>query len=228
MSPNTEISNLAVLIDAENISPRYSEAVFARINTLGDASVRRIYGDFSDGHLLNWDKAINAQAILQRQQRGSTADKNSSGIALAIDAMDLIYNGQLDGFCLVSSSSDFTRLAQRLREDGLAVYGFGDKSTPVSFRNACTRFTYLSELSSNLQKPHPKKAAPMISKAIGTTNSKGGWINISIVGKRIREEHSDFDPTNYEGCPSITVLAQKAGRFQVKKNGFITLVRRKP
>ena len=228
MPPDTDISSLAVLIDAESISPKYSEAVFARINTLGNASVRRIYGDFSGGHLSSWDKAIDSLAILQRQQRNNMADKNSSDIALVIDAMDLMYNGQIDGLCLASSNSDFTRLAQRLREDGLVVYGFGDKDTPVSFRNACTRFTYLRELNSNQQKPHPKKAAPMISKAIGSPDSKSGWVNISIVGKRIREQHSDFDPTNYEGCSSITELAQKAGKFQVKKNGFITFVRRKP
>ena len=228
MSSNTETSNLAVLIDAENINPRYSEAIFARINTLGDAGVRRIYGDFSEGRLSSWDKAIKSRGILQYPQQISAADKNPADIAIAIDAMDLMYNRQLDGFCIVSSNSDFTRLAQRLREDGLSVYGFGDRDTPEPFRNTCTRFTYLKELASNEQKPHPKKAAAMISKAIGRPGTKGGWVNLSTVGKRIREEYSDFDPTNYEGCSSITELAQKAGKFQTRKNGFISLVRRKP
>ena len=146
MPSNAESRSLAVLIDADNTSPRYSQAIFEEIVTLGEANVRRIYGDFSEKRLIPWDKAIQSLAILQHQQRSNTTGKNASDIALVIDAMDLMFKGKLDGFCLVSSDSDFTRLAQRLREEGMVVYGFGEQKTPEAFRNACTRFIYVENL----------------------------------------------------------------------------------
>ena len=118
-----------MLIDADNTSARYAHALFDEIVKLGEANVRRIYGDFSGSRLSGWDGAIQSLAILQHQQRSNTTGKNAADIALVIDAMDLMHKGRLDGFCLVSSDSDFTRLAQRLREDGLVVFGFGERKT---------------------------------------------------------------------------------------------------
>ena len=135
-----------MLIDADNTSPVYAQAVFDEIVKFGEANVRRTYGDFSGNRLSGWNVAIESLAILQHQQRNNTTGKNAADIALVIDAMDLMFKGKLDGFCLVSSDSDFTRLTQRLREDGLAVYGFGERKTPVAFRNACTRFVYVENL----------------------------------------------------------------------------------
>ena len=133
-------ARLAVLIDAENVSPRHARAVFEAAAKLGDATVRRIHGDFSNGRLASWNAAIRAFAIVPHHQPSHARGKNASDIALAIDAMDLMHRERLDGFALMSSDSDFTRLAQRLREGGFAVYGFGECKTPRAFRSACHRF----------------------------------------------------------------------------------------
>ena len=138
-------ARLAVLIDGENASARHARAVFEAAAELGEATVRRIYGDFSNGRLASWDVAVRSFAIAQHQQPAHVRGKNAADIALAIDAMDLMYRERLDGFCLVSSDSDFTRLAQRLREGGFAVYGFGERKTPQAFRNACHRFEMLGK-----------------------------------------------------------------------------------
>jgi len=131
---------LAVLIDGENASPRHAQAVFKAADTLGDATVRRIYGDFSNGRLASWSAPIRKFAIVPCHQPAHVRGKNAADIALAIDAVDLSYRARLDGFLLVSSDSDFTRLAQRLREGGFAVFGFGESRTPRAFRSACQRF----------------------------------------------------------------------------------------
>ena len=164
MAKNGQDSSLAVLIDADNTSARYAHAIFEEIVKLGEANVRRIYGDFSNNRLAGWDSEIQSLAILQHQQRSNTTGKNAADIALVIDAMDLMHKGKLDAFCLVSSDSDFTRLAQRLREDGLQVFGFGERKTPEAFRNACNRFIYVE----NLVAASPDKA----SAAVGSGSEK--------------------------------------------------------
>ena len=131
---------LAVLIDGENASPRHARAVFEVAEELGDAMVRRIYGDFSNGRLASWNAAIRKFAIVPCHQPAHVRGKNAADIALAIDAVDLSYRVRLDGFVLVSSDSDFIRLAQRLREGGFAVFGFGEFRTPRAFRAVCHRF----------------------------------------------------------------------------------------
>ncbi|NJC40225.1 uncharacterized LabA/DUF88 family protein [Brevundimonas alba] len=138
---------LAVLIDAENASPRIAEALFTEIATLGEASARRIYGDFASNQIQGWTKVLARYAIQPQQNFANTKGKNSGDIALVIDAMDLLHSGRFDGFCLVSSDADFTRLASRIREEGVDVYGFGERKTPESFRQACTRFIYTENLS---------------------------------------------------------------------------------
>ena len=133
-------ARLAVLIDGENASSRHARAVFAAAEALGEATVRRIYGDFSNGRLASWSGAIRNFAIVPCHQPAHVRGKNAADIALAIDAVDLTYRARLDGFLLVSSDSDFTRLAQRLREGGFAVYGFGESKAPPAFRSACHSF----------------------------------------------------------------------------------------
>ena len=141
-----ETRSLAVLIDADNTSAKHAQAIFDEIVELGEANVRRIYGDFSHGRLAAWDKAIQSLAILQHQQRSNSKGKNASDIALVIDTMDMMHKRTLDGVVLVSSDSDFTRLAQRLREEGLVVYGFGERKAVKAFRNACNRVIYVENL----------------------------------------------------------------------------------
>ena len=140
---------LAVLIDADNTAPKWAEAIFEEIATLGEASVRRIYGDFSGPHLRSWEKKLAGLALIPHQQFAYTKGKNSSDIALVIDAMDLMHTGRFDGFVLVSSDSDFARLASRLREQGLQVFGIGKTNTPEAFRKACKRFIFVENLLGN-------------------------------------------------------------------------------
>ena len=230
MAANAESKSLAVLIDADNTSPRFAQAIFEEIVTLGEANVRRIYGDFSGSRLAGWNKAIQSLAILQHQQRSNTTGKNASDIALVIDAMDLMFKGTLDGFCLVSSDSDFTRLAQRLREEGMVVYGFGEQKAPEAFRNACNRFIYVENLldagleekkggapsakTGERKKHPPSKARKLIAGAIGEPDD--GWENLARVGHRIVGAHPDFDPRSY-GCLNLSTLAEKSGGFEIRK-----------
>jgi uncharacterized LabA/DUF88 family protein len=246
MANGTNMRRLAVLIDADNTSARYAGVMFNEIATLGAANVRRIYGDFSGTRLSGWDDAIQSHAIVQHQQRSNTTGKNAADIALVMDAMDLLYKGKLDGFCLVSSDSDFTRLAQRLREDGLTVYGFGERKTPETFRNACTQFIYLENLyvehfvdapqpetaseqlgaalieqatkaaDHDKKKEPAKKAAPIIRKATAHLDDDDGWVPLSGVGSRILNIAPDFDPRSY-GHAKLSALIEATGAFDLKR-----------
>src|SRR6478672_11038087 len=146
MPEESRTRRLAILIDADNTSPRIAAGLFEEVAKFGEASVRRIYGDFSGQRLKSWADILQKFAIDPYQQFAYTTGKNASDIALVIDAMDLLHSGRLDGFCIVSSDSDFTRLASRLREQGADVYGFGEQKTPESFRQACRRFIYTENL----------------------------------------------------------------------------------
>jgi uncharacterized LabA/DUF88 family protein len=237
MRNGSDTHRLAVLIDADNTSARYATAIFDEIASLGEANVRRIYGDFSSARLGTWDLAVQSLAILQHQQRSNTIGKNAADIALVIDAMDLMYKGTLDGFCLVSSDSDFTRLAQRLREDGLAVYGFGERKTPEAFRIACTRFIYVENLieaagpapaigdlgvsvapERHRKKDPASKATPTIRKAMAGLEDDEGWAPLAGVGSRIMNIASDFDPRSF-GQTKLSALVQSTGAFEVKRSG---------
>ena len=139
MADEDRLRRFAILIDADNASPRIAPGLFEEVAKFGEATVRRIYGDFSSPRMKSWVEILQKYAINPYQQFAYTSGKNASDIALTIDAMDLLHSGRLDGFCLVSSDSDFTRLASRLREQGLEVYGFGEQKTPESFRQACRK-----------------------------------------------------------------------------------------
>src|SRR3984885_4688652 len=140
------LPRFAVLIDADNTSPQIAGGLFEEVAKFGEASVRRIYGDFSNQRMKSWADILQKYAIDPYQQFAYTTGKNASDIALVIDAMDLLHSRRFDGFCLVSSDSDFTRLASRLREEGADVYGVGAQKTPESFRQACRRFIYIENL----------------------------------------------------------------------------------
>jgi uncharacterized LabA/DUF88 family protein len=154
----TRAPRLAVLIDADNVPASYAEAIFEEIAGLGEASVRRIYGDWSAQRLGGWARKVAALGLVADQQFSNTRGKNASDIGLVIAAIDFLHSGLFDGFVLVSSDSDFTRLAARIREQGLDVYGIGEKKTPEAFRMACKRFIYVENLGSD--EPAEDRAAP--------------------------------------------------------------------
>ena len=154
--PEARAPRLAVLIDADNVPAGYAEAIFDEIASLGEASVRRIYGDWSATRLAAWARKVAALGLVADQQFSNTKGKNASDIGLVIAAMDFLHSGLFDGFVLVSSDSDFTRLAARIREQGLDVYGIGEKKTPEAFRMACKRFIYVENLGSDAEEaPKP-------------------------------------------------------------------------
>ncbi|MFN3517493.1 MAG: NYN domain-containing protein [Novosphingobium sp.] len=219
---------LAVLIDADNISYKIADALFEEVAKIGEAAVRRIYGDFSSPSLSGWAKALPNHAIIPSQNFANTTGKNATDIALVIDALDLLHSGRFDGFCLVSSDSDFTRLAARIREQGMHVYGFGEQKTPESLRNACHRFVYIENLGTEAvsaeptatSAPHkplhpPSKARPLIMKAIGQLDPEGDWVALGGVGSHLLKLAPDFDPRTY-GFAKLSSLVEKAGGFEVK------------
>ena len=152
--PDPRAPRLCVLIDADNVPASYAEAIFEEIASLGEASVRRIYGDWSATRLNAWAKKVASLGLVADQQFSNTKGKNASDIGLVIAAMDFLHSGLFDGFVLVSSDSDFTRLAARVREQGLDVYGIGEKKTPEAFRMACKRFIYVENLGGG-KRPSP-------------------------------------------------------------------------
>jgi len=199
---------LAVLIDADNTSPKYTKAIFDEIATLGEASVRRCYGDFSSQQMAGWNKVQAEFGLVPHHQPANTVGKNASDIALVIDAMDLMHSGRFDGFVLVSSDSDFTRLASRIREQGLDVYGMGMEKTPNAFRKACKRFIYLENLDSDANPTEAQtKAAPtkkslnqardLILKAMDAIDQEDDWYALGPLGQFITAANPDFDTRSY-------------------------------
>lgn len=216
--------HLAVLIDAENTSAKIAEALFTEIATIGEAAARRIYGNFTSDQMRSWVDVLQKFAIQPQQHFANTRGKNASDIALVIDAMDLLHTNRFDGFCLVSSDSDFTRLASRIREQGVAVYGFGEEKTPESFRQACTRFIYTENLApaqseagaAPKSRLEPRKAAPLIKAAMADIEDDGGWVTLAEVGQRLRNANPDFDTRTY-GFAKLSELIANLGRFEIER-----------
>ena len=227
---------LAVLIDADNSSPRWAEAIFEEIASLGEASVRRIYGDFSRSQMSGWQDMLPKLALVPHHQPANTVGKNSSDIALVIDAMDLLHSGRFDGFVLISSDSDFTRLASRIREQGLDVYGIGQQKTPEAFRKACKRFIFVENLLPDAapdpaekgSKAAPSKAVPLIKAAMQAIDKDAEWFTLGPLGQFIVAANPDFDARNY-GCAKLSELVAKTGAFELRKSsGNAMQVRLKP
>jgi len=240
MPTDARSPRLAVLIDADNVAAEVAEGLFEEIAKHGMASVRRIYGDFSSPHSKAWEKVLAKHAINPQQQFAYTKGKNASDITMVIDAMDLLHSGRFEGFCLVSSDSDFTRLASRIREEGIDVYGFGEQKTPESFRQACSRFTYIENLlptpsstakgsqatAKSLQQPNA--AIPIIRKAIEEMDTEDGWVPLGAVGNRLANLASDFDPRTY-GSRKLSDLVSKTGGFDIdQQEGKAMRIRIKP
>src|SRR5688500_1959459 len=240
MAEVPRLRRFAVLIDADNTSPRIAAGLFEEVAKFGEASVRRIYGDFSSPRLRSWAGILQKFAIDTYQQFSYTIGKNASDIALVIDAMDLLHSGRFDGFCLVSSDSYFTRLASRLREQGADVYGFGEQKTPESFRQACRRFIYTENLvpeaqaSPSEEGPAPQSLRPpaaaiaILRKAIAQMETEDGWVGLGMVGQRLANIASDFDPRTY-GYRKLSDLVRKTGAFDIEQpDGRSTRIRAKP
>ena len=225
---------LAVLIDADNTSPKVADGLFEEVAKIGEASLRRIYGDFSKGQLSGWEKVLARHAILVQQQFAYTTGKNSTDITLVIDAMDLLHSGRFDGFCLVSSDSDFTRLAARIREQGTDVYGIGQQKTPESFRQACTRFIFTENFTRDADKPADSSLQPMeeavdlINRALAQLeDDPDGWFQLGTVGQRLTNLSSEFDTRTF-GHGKLSDLVQATGRFEIDRSGQHVRMRPKP
>ncbi len=220
---------LAVLIDADNASASKIDAVLSEVARFGTASVKRIYGDWTNTQLSTWKQAASEHVIQPVQQFANTVGKNATDIALIIDAMDLLYTRRFSGFCIVSSDSDFTRLATRIREEGVTVHGFGERKTPVAFRNACDTFTYLDVLSEPQAEPvaatPTRKSPPELrnnAKLVGglracitTASGEDGWANLSAVGSLMRKQQPDFDSRNW-GYAKLSDLVKAIGLFVIE------------
>src|SRR5262245_2536198 len=221
---------LAVLIDADNASAKIVDGLFEEIAKIGEASVRGIYGDFSNPRSKAWADILSKHAINPHQQFAYTTGKNASDIALVIDAMDLLHSGRFDGFCLVSSDSDFTRLASRIREQGIDVFGFGEQKTPESFRQACRRFIYTENLLPGVASPGqdaspaakplepPSAAVPVLKKVMSQMEGEEGWLDLGTVGQRLLNVVPDFDSRTY-GFGKLSDLVRKTGAFEVDRQG---------
>ncbi|MFV0361060.1 NYN domain-containing protein [Tropicimonas sp.] len=220
---------LAVLIDADNTSPQYAPAIFDEIAGLGEASVRRVYGDFSSSQMKGWSKVAAEFGLVPFHQPANTVGKNASDIALVIDAMDLLHTGRFDGFVLVSSDSDFTRLASRIREQGLDVYGIGQRKTPEAFRKACKRFIYLENIDSSAagdEKVSPKKAESkarplneardLILRAMDGMDQDDDWFPMGQLGQFVVAANPDFDTRTY-GRKKLSDLVQAIGIFETRR-----------
>lgn len=216
ISPPSSDRKLALLIDADNVSADMIEPLLAEVAHYGNARVKRIYGDWSSTKLEKWKQKLLPHAITPVQQFAYTSGKNATDIALVIDAMDLLHSGTFDGFCIVSSDSDFTRLASRIRENGLSVYGFGEEKAPEAFRQACDMFVVLentpdsSDASngasfSSLKPEDQKILKELVYGVIDKARKDDGWAELGHVGNLIKNAQPEFSHTRY-GYPRLSAL----------------------
>ncbi|WP_170588305.1 NYN domain-containing protein [Ruegeria arenilitoris] len=216
---------LAVLIDAENVPAKHVAEIFEEVATLGEAGLRRIYGDFSNSTLQGWSAEKLAEyAIVPHQQFANTTGKNAGDIALVIDAMDILHSARFGGFVLVSSDSDFTRLASRIREQGLSVFGIGEEKTPNAFKKACNRFILIENIKKEetnggekVKTVQPKKelnhAFQLIRNVVLKSEEPDGWADLGWVGSQLRMNYSDFDTRTY-GFKRLSDLVRATGKFE--------------
>jgi uncharacterized LabA/DUF88 family protein len=227
---------LAVLIDADNVPYSNVKGVMEEIAKYGTPTFKRIYGDWTRPTVSGWKNVLLENAITPIQQYSYTSGKNSSDSALIIDAMDILYSGKVDGFCIVSSDSDFTRLATRLREAGMKVFGIGQKKTPNPFIVACDKFIYMEiiaipetaettdTLKTKAAKPAPKASVDKLNKetlkliaaSIEDLADENGWAFLGDVGNLILKKQPNFDPRNY-GFLKLTPLIKSLSQFEIDK-----------
>ncbi len=225
-------TNLAVLIDGDNIPSAYIKEMMEEIAKHGNPTIKRIYGDWTKPHLVKWKNVLLENAINPIQQYGYTQGKNATDSAMIIDAMDILYSNKVDGFCLVSSDSDFTRLATRLREAGMKVIGLGEKKTPEPFIVACDRFIYIEILKdkdkeeetevkkgkaqkrSDVDKITPK-VVRLIASTISDVADEDGWAFLGDVGSLLQKKQPNFDSRNY-GFQKLTPMINSINKFEIE------------
>jgi uncharacterized LabA/DUF88 family protein len=226
-------ARLAVLIDADNAQPAIAVRLLAEIAKYGTAHVKRAYGDWTGTKLKGWKDQLLTQSIQPIQQFAYTTGKNATDAAMVIDAMDLLYSGRFDGFCIVSSDSDFTRLASRIRESGLTVYGFGERKTPKPFVAACDKFVYFENLVPDVSKntsadqtfkPVPRVPAAQLKAdttlvgqlrdAVEAASDEEGWAPLAVVGSIITKQAPDFDSRNF-GYAKLSDLIDATALFDL-------------
>lgn len=221
--------NLVVLIDADNAQPAIIDGLMAEIAKYGTASAKRIYGDWTTPNLKGWKDALLNYSIQPIQQFSYTYGKNATDSAMIIDAMDLLYTERFDGFCIVSSDSDFTKLASRIREAGLIVYGFGERKTPEPFVAACDKFIYTELLRfEDEEEPIKRKSANelkrdtklvrLLRNALEASSDEDGWAHLATVGRNIANQTPEFDPRNY-GYKKLGELINAIKLFEIDKRG---------
>ncbi|SDJ15583.1 OST-HTH/LOTUS domain-containing protein [Lentzea albidocapillata subsp. violacea] len=250
VTANESAVKLAVLIDADNAQPSITEALLAEIAKYGTAHVKRAYGDWTGTNLKGWKDHLLAQSIQPIQQFAYTTGKNATDAAMVIDAMDLLYSDRFDGFCIVSSDSDFTRLAARLRESGLTVYGFGERKTPKPFVAACDKFIYVENLAypeaeAPTETPLARKSTVSVAQLKGDTtlvkllrnaveaaSDEDGWASLAAVGSIITKQRPEFDSRTYgysklSDLITATTLFEVDRRVQGKKSAVYVRDRRR-
>lgn len=230
MADTADKEKLAVLIDADNAQPAIIDGLLAEVAKYGTAHVKRIYGDWTGTRLTGWKQTLLVHSIQPIQQFGYTQGKNATDSAMIIDAMDLLYTNRFDGFCIVSSDSDFTRLAARIRESGLTVYGFGERKTPEPFVKACDKFIY-TEILVPRDESAPAARAPVVREAakdkqlasllraaVEGSSDESGWAALAAVGNLIVKQAPDFDPRNY-GFRKLSDLVESSRLFDIEERG---------
>ncbi len=232
--PETDRLLLAVLIDADNVPAAHAEAIMKEIASLGEPALRRVFGDWTNPALRKWADKIPELGLVAHQESANTKGKNASDIGLVIDAMDILHSKRFGGFVLVSSDSDFTRLANRIREEGLRVFGIGEGKTPKALRNACNRFILIENIIGG-DEPETKtrkkpSAAPMTQAAklvrgvFDNMDDVDDWVTLSALGKAINAAEPDFDTRTY-GCKKLSDLMKQLKIVEVKKDQQQFLVR---
>lgn len=224
-----QTGKLAVLIDADNAQPSIVEGLMTEIAKYGTANVKRIYGDWTAPGLKSWKDVLLRYSIQPIQQFGYTTGKNATDSAMIIDAMDLLYSAKFDGFCIVSSDSDFTKLASRIREAGLVVYGFGEKKTPEPFVAACDKFIFTEVLrfkddddvekitrKNSVELKQDFRLVNLLRNAVEASSDESGWAHLAAVGNNIVKQSSEFDPRNY-GYKKLGALVAATKLFQIEE-----------
>ncbi|MBP1840725.1 NYN domain-containing protein [Formosa algae] len=221
--------NLAVLIDGDNIPSAHVKEMMEEITKYGNPTIKRIYGDWTKPNLSKWKHLLLENAITPIQQYGYTTGKNATDSAMIIDAMDILYSGKVNGFCLVSSDSDFTRLATRLREAGMEVIGIGEKKTPNPFIVACDKFIYIEILNKQTEEKTESKESNehtidsittkdinLISSTIKDLSDEDGWAFLGDVGSSLQKKRPNFDSRNY-GFDKLTPLIKSIDKFEIEQ-----------
>ena len=223
---------MAVLIDADNVSEKYIKHILDEMSNHGTPTIKRIYGDWTKPQMTSWKNVLLENSITPIQQYSYTTGKNATDAALIIDAMDILYGDRVEGFCIVSSDSDFTKLAARLRESGKYVLGMGEKKTPTPFISACEQFKYLEVLAGEADITKEQETSKQLVKAnmaskakitkaiaaiIDESSDDDGWAYLGEVGKRLNKRFPDFDTRNY-GYNKLTPFVASLKEFEIKSS----------